>query len=196
LIAQAVMAVFALIFALLHGPGFDDENGSAGYLSVLLLQFVTLIVGGIVFLRWVYIATANVHAYGTVGLSTTPGWAIAWYFIPVANLFLPLRTMRETWQASAEPRDWEAARVPALIGWWWFSWIISGFATATAFHLDDPEKFPDAGRAAEILTNVSDLFTIAASLSLAVIVRRLTAIQKVRERDLLQARQAVAPQSI
>ena len=63
-------------------------------------------------LRWLYLANANAFALGAEDMMVSPGLAVAWFFIPFANLFMPYLTMRDTWKASAKPRDWQAARRP------------------------------------------------------------------------------------
>ena len=59
----------------------------------------------------------------------TPAWAVAWFFIPVANLFMPYRAMREIYRAS-EPtrfgRDWGDAEVPPMLPLWWGTWVALG----------------------------------------------------------------------
>lgn len=69
----------------------------------------------------------------TRGLEYTPGWAAGWWFVPIANLFVPYKVVAEAWRASdpAVPRgslQWRAGRVPALLGFWWACFVISGIA--------------------------------------------------------------------
>lgn len=176
LLAQAVVAAAAVASALSYGRGFDDENGSPLYLFVALIQVLVYVVGGILVLRWVYLANANVHMLGAAGVGGA-GLAVAWYFIPIACLFMPFQSMREIWKASREPRDWEIVRAPATIGWWWFFWIAASLAGIVAFRLD-AEGGPEGGfRAAEMLTTASDLLTVPASLLLASIIGAVTAMQ-------------------
>ena len=101
-----------------------------------------------------------------------PWLAVGAYFIPIANLIMPLQSMRDTWKASVEPRDWEIVEVPAILGWWWFFWLAGNIAGVAAFRLSDAEAYPALGEAAATLTIVSDGLTVAACALLAVIVRR------------------------
>lgn len=52
------------------------------------------------------------------GLEITPGWAVGWYFIPIASLWKPYQSMREIRDASCQPG--ELAR---LLPWWWALWL-------------------------------------------------------------------------
>jgi hypothetical protein len=42
---------------------------------------------------WIYRANANAHALGG-DLSVSPGWAVGWFFVPIACLFKPYLAMR------------------------------------------------------------------------------------------------------
>lgn len=170
----------AIATALSHGPGFNDTDGSSGYLFIALTQVLVFIVGGIAVLRWVYFANANARAMGAEGMNGTPALAVAWYFIPLANLAMPFQTMRETWKASVNPKDWEVEKAPALLGFWWACWLIGNITGLAAFRLDDPEQYPEAGHAVEALITTSDAFTIGGSILLAMIIGRITEMQRAK----------------
>jgi len=178
LIAQAVIVATGVAVALRHGPGFDDDlGGSAAYALTSALQVLAFVVTGVVVLRWIYLACANVHAFGAEGLGSRPGMAVAWYFVPVACLFLPFQSMREIWKASRDPRDWEAVDGSSLLGLWWLGWVLGNAIGIVAFRLDDSDRFPEASAYAEMLTTASDVLTIVTSLLLARIIGRITTLQ-------------------
>ena len=139
------------------------------------MQAVAFLVGGIVILTWLYRAVANVHALGARGFSTSPAMAVAWYFIPLANLAMPYATMRDVWKASVDPRDWEAASSPVTLIFWWLFWLIGNIAGIAAFRIalesDSAETF------AGPLTTLSDLCTAAASVFLAAILGSIARMQ-------------------
>ena len=89
-----------------------------------LVQIASYIVTVIVTGRWIWRASTNAHALAT-GMSITPGWAVGWFFMPVASLFKPFEAMRECWQVSHDPNQWPLLPVPALLRWWWGCWIAS-----------------------------------------------------------------------
>ena len=175
--AQAILSAAAVAVALGYGTGYLD---SPGYGLVALLQLAVFVVAGFVVLRWIWFATANAHAFGAESLRFGPWLAVGAYFIPIANLIMPLQSMRDTWKASVEPRDWEIVEVPAILGWWWFFWLAGNIAGVAAFRLSDSEDLPDLDQAAAMLSIVSDGLTVAASVLLAVIVRRMSALQQTR----------------
>jgi Domain of unknown function (DUF4328) len=93
-------------------------------IAAILLYIGTVVV----FSMWVYRASANLHALGSPGLRFTPGWAVGWYFVPIANLWKPYQAMKEIWRASKNPSNWQAEITSPLLGWWWFWWIVSSIA--------------------------------------------------------------------
>jgi hypothetical protein len=99
---------------------------------VAILAYVSTVV---VFSMWVYRASSNVHALGSPGLRFTPGWAVGWYFVPIANLWKPYQAMKEIWRASKNPSNWQAETTSKGLGWWWFWWIITGIAGNISWRL-------------------------------------------------------------
>jgi Domain of unknown function (DUF4328) len=94
-----------------------------------LVQFVFFVILGITFLRWIYRINKNLRALSGEQMKFTPGWAVGWYFIPIANLFKPYQAMKEIWRISHknEPPTYSP------LGWWWFLWIVSILVGRLAF---------------------------------------------------------------
>ena len=44
-------------------------------------------------------ANRNARAFGS-SMSISPGWAAGWFFVPIANLWMPYQAMKEIWQGS------------------------------------------------------------------------------------------------
>lgn len=98
-------------------------QGLVAIVSTLLSLTLVVIIG-----RWIYRAAWNLRHIGAKRLEYSPGWAVGWYFIPFANLVMPLRAMREIWLASHEPTRWRDASVGTLSIWWalWLATSIGG----------------------------------------------------------------------
>jgi hypothetical protein len=81
-------------------------------------------VGSVVaFSMWTHRVYRNLPALGARQLRYTPAWAVAWLFIPLANLVIPYFVFAEIWSNSIPPPadmpDGPSRRVsPLLIGWW------------------------------------------------------------------------------
>jgi hypothetical protein len=99
----------------------DDRVAVVSGLVILLL-----LATAIAWCIWQHRAQRNLHDLGRAGLRFTPGWAAGWWFVPVANLFMPFLSVRELWKASAPLGDgsaWPRTATWPVIGWWWVSWI-------------------------------------------------------------------------
>ena len=80
-------------------------------------------------LVWIFLAHGNLHRAGVDSLNYTPAWAALSFFVPVANLFVPFRAMRELANRSAgEPMELAEADVDEVFSWWgcWIGSMIVG----------------------------------------------------------------------
>jgi len=103
--------------------------------AISILYLIAYIVTGIAFLKWIYRANKNCHGFGAQGMEFTPGWSIGFYFIPFLNLYKPYRAMKEIWNISENPNNWNNKNGSTLLRSWWALWIISGFLWQTSFRM-------------------------------------------------------------
>jgi hypothetical protein len=108
--------------------GFVSERAYLPGLSSVAPTVAVL--GGLVFLFWVYRAAINLRVLGREGMLFTPGWCVAWFVFPLANLFMPYLVMRELWRASESQVGpgsvlWKKTRVAPLLLVWWISSLLS-----------------------------------------------------------------------
>lgn len=172
-IARILLYANAAIAAVGAGLLYTGTNGKSGGVATFwIVQSVAMLVGAIVFLVWLYRAVGNARALGATDMMVTPGWAIGWYFVPLANLFMPYATMRELWKASARPRDWQLADAPVTIILWWIFWVLSNVAGFAAFRID--MEFGDAGGMVSLASNA---FTCLAAPLLAHLIAGIEALQ-------------------
>jgi len=89
----------------------------------------TSAIGGLLFLAtvivwciWQHHTQVNAVVLSGGGLGFTPGWAVGWWFIPIANLWKPFQTVRELWKAS-HGGGWRTIATWSVLGWWWGTWI-------------------------------------------------------------------------
>jgi len=113
----------------------EAEANDTRQLIVGVLYFVTFVVTTITFMRWVYRANLNCHGFGAQGMRFTPGWSIAYYFIPIFCLYKPYQAMKEIWKVSTNPSNWQNEKGSPLLGWWWALWLISNWCAWQAFWL-------------------------------------------------------------
>jgi hypothetical protein len=130
LIAASAVAVLAVVssgiqLGLLRGEhvagivtaGLYREN-SIGALG-LVLTAATLPVFGV----WILRAHRNLPGLGAKDLDVSPGWALGWFFVPFANLWMPYRAMRTLWRASHDAARWQLQAVPWWVTLWWVAWL-------------------------------------------------------------------------
>jgi hypothetical protein len=150
------------------GPPVEGSLDLAGLLAVA--ELLTLIACIIVVGRWIYRASANAHAMN-VEMTITPGWAVGWYFVPIANLYKPFHAMREIWWASHESQGGYEERAPQLVGWWWGLWIITNILANVAWRLGELGVGPT-------LDLVASMLNVALCIVLIMIMREITTSQR------------------
>jgi hypothetical protein len=97
--------------------------------AVQLADYVVFVLAVVAFLAWVHRAYRNLPALGNPAPSTTPGWAVGFYLMPLLNLFMPCVVMAEIWRYS-DPSQAGAVRKSnsPLVGWWWAVLVASEIA--------------------------------------------------------------------
>ena len=117
---------------LAEGPlflGLQLAYGVAG-----LLQFVMLIASYVLVSMWTYRAMKNLHIVREPGVEMSPGWAVGWYFIPIANLWKPFEGMLQIWRDSHHMAG-QDEKVANYVGWWWALWIIGNILANLSIRL-------------------------------------------------------------
>lgn len=101
---------------------------------------VSFILSVVYVCMWMYRANANARALGAVGMSVSPGWSAGWWFIPIANLWLPYRAMKEiylTSQGTHWRRDVKTSVNPPRLKWWWGLWLMGLIMSQLSENLGD-----------------------------------------------------------
>jgi hypothetical protein len=99
------------------------------------IHSIAYLITAIAFLKWVYLVYGNALGFGTKDMTYTAGWAVASYFIPLYNIFVPYHAMKEVWQVSKNPENWKNedksniffSAQSQIIAWWWCLNVISIF---------------------------------------------------------------------
>ena len=131
----------------------------------------------VAFLIWLFKASSNLASLGTRGQKFSPTWAVLWWFIPIAWLFMPYFVMKEIWEIShPEGTGYEMS---PLIGPWWITWLISGWASDITFEIF---LKGEASRGELIMGNlagiISDGVSLASLVMIIVILRKITSNQE------------------
>jgi hypothetical protein len=89
----------------------------------------------VAWLVWQHRAQRNLVRLGVRRLTFSPGWAVGWWFVPIANPWKPFQTVRELWRASRPDVDdafWAGERTWSFIGWWWLVFLVAGVTARIA----------------------------------------------------------------
>jgi hypothetical protein len=151
-----------------------------GVVTLALLLTLAVIV---VFLVWIYRARHNAGR-SRAHHRRSRGWAIGSWFVPVVNLWFPLQVVQDIWRADVEPA--QRVRMPWLVGTWWACWLLAWFTGAHETHTtvvggDGNTHVNTAFSLFLDSTIVSKLFTAAAAILLALVVRDITSRQTARD---------------
>jgi hypothetical protein len=126
---DASLFLFALTGSQQVGEG-GYATINAGAVVLTAVRAVLWVCAVVAFARWLHRVAANLPALGGGDLRFTPGWAVAWWFVPFANLVAPPLIVAEAWKASdpgVGATDRAArSRLPvgALIPLWWTCWML------------------------------------------------------------------------
>ena len=178
LIAGAIVAAISLVaeaISLAVPPLTEEtdvtENPLAFVLALIifLLAVLTVLIyiATVVFFSiWLYRSYDNLPAFGTPkrSLSHSPGWAVGSFFVPIINLFVPYRAVKELWQKSISPDESPLFEPtpPATFPLWWLFWLLSSFAGNISFRVSFNENVPES--TATIVSIVAGALSIIAAL--------------------------------
>lgn len=159
----------------------DDRVATAGLFQAG--AYLACVIG---FLVWYGRAYRNLDRLGAQGLRWKKGWAIAYWFIPIGNLFRPKQVMNDIWRAS-DPNlppvahHWQDNPVPGLFHLWWALWLLTSWISNILFRrsldqADTPNELVETARTF-VLWDVVDIIP---ALLLMLIIHRTTKRQEAR----------------
>lgn len=151
----------------------DQRNRLIG-----ISYFVVFVISGFLILRWIHRANYNARQLGAEGMRFTPGWAIAFYFIPIFMLWKPYQAMKEIWKASKKPKHWEAEESSILLPLWWFLYLLSGFLGQLIFRM--PGENLEELQSLNLITQISNAVDVALAIVLLVVVNRINDMQVIQ----------------
>ncbi|MFD3457716.1 DUF4328 domain-containing protein [Streptomyces sp. NPDC058691] len=167
--AAAVADVFrALEFRERTVPHLVSQQNEAPRDSVLGTQiFIWLMtLSAVLFLVWLARSRRNALELSPGAKLPGGGRLIGAWFVPVVNLFVPLRHVLAIGRASSAA--WDRKRDTTLVSLWWAAWLGHGIALTTTFKVA-PESM--AGLV------VAEVLMAVAAVLLILVIERVTSLQ-------------------
>jgi hypothetical protein len=173
-------AITAVALATGQAVNTDTDTLSTYDIATLLIlvpQLPVVITTGVVFLMWIHRANRNARGLGAEEMTFSPGWSVGWFFIPIANFWKPYQAMKQIWQASANPSDWQSQPVPTLVSNWWALWVFSNLLSQAALRLTLRAETSNELLVSEIVNLVCELVDIPLCLVAMQLVRQIIRLQ-------------------
>ncbi len=159
-------------------------------MAVALIHIVVYVGLVVSFLLWLHRASKNLPALGNPKsqVEYTPGWAVGWFFVPLANLFMPYKAVKEVWEKSdpfIKSRDdmmFTPTSSAALVTGWWIGWVAMNVLGRITSRLQTDTATPDTMRWVTWVDVVGDVVGIIAAVLAVFVVRGIDRRQTERAR--------------
>ncbi|MFD3456297.1 DUF4328 domain-containing protein [Streptomyces sp. NPDC058691] len=183
----------------------NDFHKMAGW-----VQKGSLLAAAVPFVAWFHRARLNAEVFAPAAMRTTPSWAISGWVVPVLNLWMGRKIANDIDRATLPPSpDGPPADRPGskptgptrlLLNTWWTLWIGSiwgGFLYTFVAEFIYLEGSTDMDDYAVAITRI-DAFgeaiqhsvSVFAAIAAALVVRRITALQRTRATTFLSLQSA------
>jgi len=145
----AVLCLLLCIWNLKLARDYDitDEYEGLAFLNfdqmaLLTNSYLYLFFGAAICVAfWKFKSMQNAWAMLKSGVKPTvsPGWAVAWYIIPIVSLWKPFTAMSEINQNSTE----DPIKLKYWLGFWWFFWIVGTLMTRLEGVVSSEDEYMD-----------------------------------------------------
>lgn len=196
LAAAALCDLLGVLFSfgglLLPDINIPDEPTPIWFLLiglVSLLEIAVFVFTVAVFLMWQFTTYKNLTPLKAKNLEATPGWAIAYWFIPFANLWKPYTAIREIWYESDPDFDPEIGFLPTsygtspIFGWWWAFWLLGNMSANVSARLSESDQFVNNG-VFFVAHIIATAIGVGAAIFAILVVREITQRQELRAKRL------------
>jgi hypothetical protein len=166
----------------------DNLVKASAAISVLLVVILAVLV-----IIWTFRAMKNNEALGRTFPRFKPGWGIAGWLIPFANLVIPVLILQDLWRGSdvRSPRgdtSWRSNSGSPLVGWYWTAFIVANllrFAGTTGNDDQFTRRYYEDLKNQDSRFLAGSVIAIAAAVLAILVFRRITA----RQEECLRAQQ-------
>lgn len=142
-------------------------------LAMTIAEIATLITA-IVLMIWVYRAMTTARVLMPT-LTITPGWAVGWFFVPIASLWKPHVVMTEIMEGSGDKAVAYDQSGRRLVDLWWAAWIGRMICNVVLTYVGRGETGLQVSQVWCVI--VGAVAGVVAALLLEAIIRRVTRLQ-------------------
>ena len=143
---------------------------------------ITLIIAGVLFLRWQVRCSMNLQPLGAREQRFSPSTGLIWWFVPIANFVIPAAVIGEIWRRShpnAKP-GWQpgqpgAPKSPVLIAWW---------LTFTASRIMSYWTYGNENSVSSTTLLLYGVVTLAALMLVLILIWQISSNQERKHQDL------------
>jgi Domain of unknown function (DUF4328)/Protein of unknown function (DUF2510) len=171
--------------ALLHGHDalaqtrFDHASDGSGFQVSQFVGWVAVVVIVLAIL-WQWRSQHNAQALGREGARISPGWGVAGWLIPLANLVIPYLVFQDLWRSSDEHSEpgtgWRSLPGAPLVSAWWVAQVVGTLAPAVVIFL--VLATPRTAAETDWLTDAGSIVLAIACVLWIVVLRDITARQE------------------
>ena len=171
LLSLLLGVVNTLYYAALDAPDLETQISNAEPIETMMMGVGVLMVlvylsTVISFCMWTSRMMKNTWAIKGGNAQMKPGWAVGWYFIPLANLWKPV-------QAVQEMRDAVFTHGKGLsLTPWWATWVISNFVSRISSKM--PTDTIAELQSSSLFDAVTSPLDIASAIFALLMVKKLT----------------------
>ena len=143
----------------------------AGIVQTALFWLSVIFVGRVTFR-----AMKNLHTVGSKHPEMSPGWAVGWYFVPIANLWQPAQGMSQIYNGTYDAVG-EATPAGSRIAIWWTCWILTNISANVALRIGGLDN-TGFGITSFSFDGISSFFGVLSAWALIRLIRPITEKQE------------------
>ncbi|MCW3101902.1 MAG: hypothetical protein JWO09_342 [Bacteroidetes bacterium] len=176
---------YQLLSDVKNGIAVSHEAAAANDLRQVIISAINillLLASTILFLVWTYRAYDNLYILKKDEMSTTPGWAVGYWFVPVLSLFKPYLIMKEIWdETKTYPMDknekWDTSG-GGIVGLWWTCSLLSVFSSYFVAFIFTDKTSLDGLLNLTFASICSNIVLIIAKVVTLVMLNKIVALEK------------------
>jgi len=176
---------YQLLTDVKNGIAISQETAAANDLRqriISIINILLLLVSTGLFLVWTYRAYDNLYTLKKDEMSTTPGWAVGYWFVPVLSLFKPYLVMKEIWDETKtypmhQNEKWDTSG-GSIVGVWWTCSLLSVFSSYFVIFVFTDRKSLDGLLDLTSAAICSNIILIVAKVVTLVMLNKVIALEK------------------